>query len=84
MKTLKRHKLCDLEDVPPREIQEPLKNLIDYPNHDKEEVCAMADHRKCEEVKDTLDDQPGSHKLYMDRSRRLRSIYSLWLPGWSL
>ncbi|XP_052224360.1 transcription intermediary factor 1-beta-like [Dreissena polymorpha] len=65
IKVSKHHKLCDLADVPPQEIQELLKNLIACPNHEKEEVvylckdhdmtccnkCAMADHRKCEEVK---------------------------------
>ncbi|KAH3802797.1 hypothetical protein DPMN_156481 [Dreissena polymorpha] len=49
----------------PQEKQELLKNLIACPNHEKEEVvylckdhdktccfkCAIADHRKCEEVK---------------------------------
>ncbi|XP_052224354.1 transcription intermediary factor 1-beta-like [Dreissena polymorpha] len=73
IKVSKHHKLCDLSDIPPQEIQELLKNLIACPNHAKEEVvylckdhdvicctkCAMADHRKCEEVKilsDSLND----------------------------
>ncbi|KAH3802788.1 hypothetical protein DPMN_156472, partial [Dreissena polymorpha] len=61
----KHHKLCDLADVPPQEIQELLKNLIACPNHENEEVvylckdhdmtccnkCVMADHRMCDEVK---------------------------------
>ncbi|KAH3802845.1 hypothetical protein DPMN_156536 [Dreissena polymorpha] len=65
IKVSKHHKLCDLADVPPKEIQKLLKNLIACPNHEKEEVvylckdhdmtccnkCAIADHRKCEEVK---------------------------------
>ncbi|KAH3702229.1 hypothetical protein DPMN_077237 [Dreissena polymorpha] len=64
-KVSKHHKLVDFADVPPKEIHEFLKNLIACPNHEKQEVvylckdhdmsccnkCAMADHRKCEEVK---------------------------------
>ncbi|KAH3701207.1 hypothetical protein DPMN_076190 [Dreissena polymorpha] len=42
-------------------------------------------HRALSEVFYFLNSaQPGSQKLYIDRSRRLRAIYSLWLPGWSL
>ncbi|KAH3802744.1 hypothetical protein DPMN_156424 [Dreissena polymorpha] len=65
IKVSKNHKLCDLADVPPQEKKELLKSLIACPNHEKEKVvylckdhettccnkCAMADHRKCEEVK---------------------------------
>ncbi|XP_052224355.1 uncharacterized protein LOC127840006 [Dreissena polymorpha] len=65
IKVSKHHKLCDLADVPPQEIQELLKNLIACPNHENEEVvylckdhdmtccnkCVMADHRMCDEVK---------------------------------
>ncbi|KAH3802829.1 hypothetical protein DPMN_156519, partial [Dreissena polymorpha] len=65
IKVSKHHTLCDIADVPPQEIKELLKSLLAFPNHEKEEVvylckdhdmtccnkCAMADHRKCEEVK---------------------------------
>ncbi|KAH3802807.1 hypothetical protein DPMN_156491 [Dreissena polymorpha] len=65
IKVSKHHTLCDIADIPPREIKELLKSLLACPNHEKEEVvylckdhdmtccnkCAMADHRKCEEVK---------------------------------
>ncbi|KAH3802763.1 hypothetical protein DPMN_156446 [Dreissena polymorpha] len=65
IKVSKHHKLCDIADVPPQEIKELLKSLLACPNHEKEEVvylckdhdmtccnkCAMAHHRKCEEVK---------------------------------
>ncbi|KAH3803077.1 hypothetical protein DPMN_156777 [Dreissena polymorpha] len=65
IKVSKHHTLCDIADVPPQEIKELLKSLLACPNHEKEEVvylckdhdmtccnkCAMADHRKCEEVK---------------------------------
>ncbi|KAH3802749.1 hypothetical protein DPMN_156431 [Dreissena polymorpha] len=62
IKALKAHKLCDLADIPPQEIQDLLKKLTTCPNHEKEEMvylckdhdvkccskCALADHRKCE------------------------------------
>ncbi|XP_052220148.1 uncharacterized protein LOC127837262 [Dreissena polymorpha] len=65
IKVSKHHTLCDIAAVPPPEIKELLKSLIACPNHEKEEAvymckdhdmtccnkCAMADHRKCEEVK---------------------------------
>ncbi|KAH3802695.1 hypothetical protein DPMN_156374 [Dreissena polymorpha] len=65
IKVSKHHKLCELSDLPPPDIQDLLKSLTACPNHQKEEVvflckdhdvtccnkCAMADHRKCEEVK---------------------------------
>ncbi|KAH3802747.1 uncharacterized protein LOC127837264 [Dreissena polymorpha] len=65
IKALKLHKLCDLSDVPPQEIQELLKRLIACPNHETERVvhlckdhdvtccntCALAEHRKCETLK---------------------------------
>ncbi|KAH3802822.1 hypothetical protein DPMN_156512 [Dreissena polymorpha] len=61
IKVSKHHTLCDIAD-------ELLKSLLACPNHEKEEVaylckdhdmtccnkCAMADHRKCEEVKQKL------------------------------
>ncbi|KAH3802787.1 hypothetical protein DPMN_156471, partial [Dreissena polymorpha] len=65
IKVSKHHTLCDIAAVPPPEIKELLKTLIACPNHESEEAvylckdhdmtcchkCAMADHRKCEEVK---------------------------------
>ncbi|KAH3802674.1 hypothetical protein DPMN_156352 [Dreissena polymorpha] len=78
-KVLKHHKLCDLTDLPPKEINDLLKSLLACPNHEKEEVvylckdhdvtccnkCAMADHRKCEEVKQLSD---ILHDIKMDCS----------------
>ncbi|KAH3802687.1 hypothetical protein DPMN_156366 [Dreissena polymorpha] len=65
IKVSEHHKLCDLADVPPQEMQEHLKSLTACPNHKNEELaylckehdvtccskCAIADHRKCKEVK---------------------------------
>ncbi|KAH3838119.1 hypothetical protein DPMN_111525 [Dreissena polymorpha] len=91
----KRHKLCELEDVPPSEIQELLKNLIACPNHDKDEVvylckdhdttccnkCAMSDHRKCEEVKVLSD---FVHDIKMDCSGVRTLLHDLKPQGENL
>ncbi|KAH3802770.1 hypothetical protein DPMN_156453 [Dreissena polymorpha] len=92
IKVSKHHKLFDLADIPPQEIKELLKSLIACPNHKNEEVvylckdhdvtccnkCAMADHRKCEEVKVLSD---IVHDIKVD-CRGLKTVfYSLQQQG---
>ncbi|KAH3802799.1 hypothetical protein DPMN_156483 [Dreissena polymorpha] len=45
IKVSSHHKLCDLADVPPKEIQALLKSLIACQNHETEEVVYLCkDH----------------------------------------
>ncbi|KAH3802808.1 hypothetical protein DPMN_156493 [Dreissena polymorpha] len=92
IKVSKNHKMCDLADVPPQEVKELLRNLIICPNHGKEEVvylckdhdvtccskCAMADHRKCEEVKVLSD---IVHDMNMDCTTLSKMLLDLHQRG---
>ncbi|KAH3802795.1 uncharacterized protein LOC127837259 [Dreissena polymorpha] len=95
IKVSKHHKLCDLADAPTQEIHKFLKSLIACPNHEKEEVvylckdhdlpcchmCAIADHRKCEEVMVLSD---IVHNIKVDCSGLKTVLHDLQQQGESL
>ncbi|KAH3802730.1 hypothetical protein DPMN_156410 [Dreissena polymorpha] len=95
IKALKLHKLCDLSDVPPQEIQELLKRLIACPNHETERAvllckdhdvtccntCALAEHRKCETLKVLAD---FLHEIKVDCIGLKTVLHDLHQQGESL
>ncbi|KAH3722356.1 hypothetical protein DPMN_065314, partial [Dreissena polymorpha] len=95
LKALKHHKLIELSDVPPQDIQELLKRLITCPNHETEGVvylckdhdvtccnkCALAEHRKCETLKVLAD---ILHDIKVDCTGLKTSLYDLQQQGESL
>ncbi|XP_052267465.1 uncharacterized protein LOC127869170 isoform X2 [Dreissena polymorpha] len=95
IKALKHHKLCDLSDVPPQDIQEFLKRLITCPNHETEGVvylckdhdvtccnkCALAEHRKCETLKVLAD---ILHDIKVDCTGLKTILHDLQQQGESL